>query len=147
MLKTHPEFFTPEAGASESHGKPKGSPLRPLGILLAASVGAAWMSEVLVGAAEATGAALGMSEVFLGMILLASIGGAAESGAAIAMALKNKPDLSVGVAMGSSIQIALFVTPFLVLTSILFAPEAMTMGFNRLEIYAILAATIYFLPA
>jgi Ca2+:H+ antiporter len=176
MLKTHPEYFKADAGASESHAAPKGSPLRPLGILLAASVGAAWMSEVLVGAAEATGTALGMSEVFLGMILLAIIGGAAESGSAIAMALKNKPDLAVGVAMGSSIQIALFVTPFLVLTSVLFAPEALTMGFNRLEIgglflsvllvaaiasdgratwfkgvqlltiYLILAATIYLLP-
>ena len=176
MLKTHPDYFTAKAESGESQGKPKGSPLQPLVILVAASVGAAWMSEVLVGAAEATGAALGMSDVFLGMILLAIVGGAAESGSAITMALKNKPDLAVGVSMGSSIQIALFVIPFLVLTSVLFAPEALTMGFNRLEtlglflsvllvatiasdgratwfkgvqlltIYLILAATIYFLP-
>jgi Ca2+:H+ antiporter len=100
------------------------------------------MSEVLVGAAEATGAALGMSEIFLGMILLAIIGGAAESGSAIAMAMKNKPDLSVGVAMGSSIQIALFVTPFLVLTSVLFAPEALTMAFSRLEILGLFLSVL-----
>ena len=176
MIKTHPDYFQAREGAAEHHGKPAGSPLRPVLILVGASVGAAWMSEVLVGAAEATGAALGMSEVFLGMILLAVIGGAAESGSAIAMGMKNKPDLAVGVAMGSSIQIALFVTPFLVLTSVLFAPEAMSMAFNRLEIlglflsvllvaaiaadgratwfkgvqlltiYLILAATIYFIP-
>jgi Ca2+:H+ antiporter len=142
MIKTHPDHFQAASEGSEHHGKPAGSPLRPLGILLAASVGAAWMSEVLVGAAEATGAALGMSEIFLGMILLAIIGGAAESGSAIAMAMKNKPDLSVGVAMGSSIQIALFVTPFLVLTSVLFAPEALTMAFSRLEILGLFLSVL-----
>ena len=75
------------------------------------------MSEVLVGAAEATGHALGMSPTFIGIVLLAVVGGAAESGAAIAMARRNKMDLSVGIALGSCIQIALFVAPVLVLSS------------------------------
>lgn len=176
IIRTHPEYFRPEGEGTDHPRKPTGSPAKPVAILLAASVGAAFMSELLVGAAEATGQALGMSDVFLGMILLAVIGGAAEIGSAIAMASKNKPDLAVGVAMGSSIQIALFVTPVLVLASFFMAPTPLTLGFNRLEIialflgvllvsaiasdgratwfkgiqlvtmYLILAASIYFLP-
>ena len=91
------------------------------------------MSEILVGAAEATGHALEMSPTFIGIVLLAVVGGAAESAAAIAMARKNQMDLSVGIAMGSCIQIALFVTPVLVLSSALIAPERLTLEFSRLE--------------
>ena len=82
------------------------------------------MSEILVGAAEGTGKALGMSEVFIGIVFLAIVGGAAESGSAIAMARKNKLDLTIGIAMGSSIQIALFVAPVLVLVSGVDRPAA-----------------------
>jgi len=92
---------------------------------------------VLVGAAEATGHALGMSPAFIGIVLLAILGGAAESGAAIAMGRKNKMDLSVGIVMGSSIQIALFVTPLLVLASRFIGPERLTLSFNRAEIGAL----------
>ena len=93
-------------------------------VLIVASVLAAWMSEILVGAAEGTGKALGMSQTFIGIVFLAIVGGAAESGSAIAMARKNKVDLSVGIALGSSIQIALFVAPVLVLASYFIAPAA-----------------------
>jgi Ca2+:H+ antiporter len=92
------------------------------------------MSEILVGAAEGTGKALGMSQVFIGIVFLAMIGGAAESGSAIAMARKNKLDLTVGIAMGSSIQIALFVAPVLVLASGLIAPQPLELSFSRAEI-------------
>ncbi len=136
MLRTHPDFFRVVKGAGEDH-QPSWSKARAGGTLVAASVGAAWMSEVLVGAAEATGHALGMSAGFIGIILLAILGGAAESGAAIAMARKDKMDLSVGIAMGSSIQIALFVTPLLVLTSRFIAPERLTLSFTRPEIGAL----------
>ena len=95
---------------------------------------AAWMSELLVGAAEGTGKALGMSEVFIGIVFLAVVGGAAESGSAIAMARKNNLDLTVGIAMGSSIQIALFVAPVLVLTSGFIAPQPLELAFTRAEI-------------
>jgi Ca2+:H+ antiporter len=83
-----------------------------------------------------------MSPIFLGMVLLAVIGGAAESGSAIAMGRRNKPDLAVGIAMGSSIQIALFVTPVLVLLSALIAPAPLTLGFSRLEIGTLLFGTL-----
>lgn len=136
MLRTHPEVF---AGikAAETEGHASWSLTRAVGTLLLASLGAAWMSESLVGAAEATGHALGMSPLFIGIVLLAVVGGAAESGAAIAMARKNHMDLAVGIAMGSCLQIALFVTPVLVLVSGLLAPERLTLGFSRLEIGAL----------
>ena len=143
MIGTHPEFFAADAaGEHGAHAGSTWSGARALGTLLGASVGAAWMSEILVGAAEETGHALGMSPIFLGMVLLAVIGGAAESGSAIAMARRNKPDLALGIAMGSSIQIALFVTPLLVLASGVIAPATLGLEFTRLEIGALLLGTL-----
>jgi Ca2+:H+ antiporter len=142
MLKTHPDFFKSADGNSEEHGAEGevwGIP-RAVGTLLVASVLAAWMSEVLVGAAEGTGKALGMSDTFIGIILLAVVGGAAESFSAIAMARKNKMDLSVGIALGSCIQIALFVAPLLVLASYLVAPSPLTLSFRRAETGALIVA-------
>jgi Ca2+:H+ antiporter len=177
MLKTHPDYFK-SVGGDQSHGH-EGSSWsvgRAVGSLVAASVLAAWMSEILVGAAEGTGKALGMSEVFIGIVFLAIVGGAAESGSAIAMGRKNKVDLTVGIAMGSSIQIALFVAPLLVLASYFVAPQPMALAFSRAEtgtlflgvligamvagdgrsnwykgiqlvtVYAIIAILFYFLP-
>jgi Ca2+:H+ antiporter len=136
MLRTHPDFFSVVKGKEEQHG-PSWSKLRAGATLVGASAGAAWMSEVLVGAAEETGHELGMSPTFIGIILLAILGGAAESGAAIAMARKDKMDLSVGIAMGSSIQIALFVTPVLVFASHFVAPQPLRLSFTRIEIGAL----------
>ena len=142
MLRTHPETFAEVTASAETDHGAHWSVARAGATLVAASVGAAWMSEVLVGAAEATGHALGMSPLFIGIVLLAAVGGAAESGAAIAMARKNHMDLSVGIAMGSCLQIALFVAPILVLSSRLIAPEPLTFGFNRLEIGALFMAVL-----
>ena len=142
MMWTHADFFAAsDTGDHDGHGPVWGVP-RAVGTLLAASVGAAWMSEILVGAAEATGHALGMGPIFLGMVLLAVIGGAAETGSAIAMGRRNKPDLAVGIALGSSVQIALFVTPVLVLLSALIAPVPLGLAFNRLEIGVLLLGTL-----
>jgi Ca2+:H+ antiporter len=115
---------------------------RAIGSLVGASLLAAWMSEILVGAAEGTGKALGMSETFIGIIFLAIVGGAAESGSAVAMARKNKVDLSVGIVLGSSIQIALFVAPVLVFASHFIAPEPLVLAFGRAEIWSIFIAAI-----
>jgi Ca2+:H+ antiporter len=142
MVWTHPDVFAGEAASDEALHGATWSAARAVGTLLGASVGAAWMSEILVGAAEETGRDLGMSPVFLGMVLLAVIGGAAESGSAIAMGRRNKPDLAVGIAMGSSIQIALFVTPVLVLLSGLIAPAPLHLAFTRLEIGVLLLGTL-----
>ena len=125
LLRTHPDFFQSVTGAApeHEHEEAQWSVGRAVGSLVAASLLAAYMSEILVGAAEGTGQALGMSQVFIGIVFLAVIGGAAESGSAIAMARKNKLDLTVGIAMGSSIQIALFV-----------APQPLELSFSRAEI-------------
>lgn len=134
-LGTHPGAFSSVEGGTEAHheGKQWSVP-RAVGSLIVASVLAAWMSEILVGAAEGTGKALGMSPTFIGIVLLAIVGGAAESGSAIAMARKNKMDLTVGIALGSSIQIALFVAPVLVLGSYFIAPHPLDLSFRRAEV-------------
>lgn len=136
LLKTHPDFFksaTSDKSEPEHHA-PRWSLARAIGTLIGASLLAAWVSEILVGAAQGTGEALGMSQVFIGIVFLAIVGGAAESGSAIAMARKNKLDLTVGIAMGSSIQIALFVAPVLVLASYFVAPRPLELAFSRAEV-------------
>jgi Ca2+:H+ antiporter len=137
MLKTHPDEFKGEAGAEEGQHGPRWSLGRAIAGLVLASLLAAWMSEILVGAAEGTGTALGMSQVFIGIVFLAIVGGAAESSSAIAMARRNKMDLTVGIALGSCIQIALFVAPVLVLASYFVAPQPLELAFNRAEIGAL----------
>ena len=142
-LKTHSSAFSSIENEAEAvHHEKQWSVSRAVGSLLLASVLAAWMSEKLVGAAEATGEALGMSQVFIGIVFVAIVGGAAESGSAIAMARKNKMDLSVGIALGSCIQIALFVAPLLVLASYLIAPHPLTLSFDRAEIGSLLMAVL-----
>jgi Ca2+:H+ antiporter len=145
MLKTHPDFFSSAvASKDEEHhggGKQWGIP-KAVASLVLASVLAAWMSEILVGAAEGTGKALGMTQSFIGIVFLAVVGGAAESGSAIAMARKNKMDLTVGIALGSCIQIALFVAPVLVLASYFVAPHPLELSFGRAELGAMFLAVL-----
>jgi Ca2+:H+ antiporter len=142
-LKTHPGAFASVEVQGESHheGKQWSVPVAA-GTLVGASVLAAFMSEMLVGAAEGTGQALGMSDTFIGIVFLAIVGGAAESGSAIAMARKNKVDLTVGIALGSSIQIALFVAPVLVLASYFIAPEPLNLSFGRAEVGSLFLGVI-----
>ena len=142
-LKTHSSSFASHSAEDSSHDHgPQWSIARAVITLLAASVLAAWMSEILVGAAEETGKALGMSQAFIGIVFVAIVGGAAESGSAIAMARKNKMDLSVGIALGSCIQIALFVAPILVLASYFIAPQPLELAFNRAEIGSLMVAVL-----
>src|SRR5262249_29001289 len=95
MLKKGPGAFVAEDTPGDHHDEGKEwSTTRAIASLLGASVLAAWMSEILVGAAEGTGKALGMSQTFIGIVFLAIVGGAAESGSAIAMARKNRMNLT-----------------------------------------------------
>src|SRR5262245_12614116 len=144
LLKTHPDYFQSVTVTEVEHGHegPQWSVGRAIGSLLGASALAAWMSEILVGAAEGTGKALGMSDVFIGIVFLAIIGGAAESGSAVAMARKNKLDLTVGSAMGMRIQIAVFVAPILVLASIVVAPQPLELSFSRAELGTLFLAVL-----
>jgi Ca2+:H+ antiporter len=143
-LRTHTSVFASletEDHAAHHHGE-QWSVARAVISLLVASVLAAWMSEILVGAAEETGKALGMSQIFIGIVFVAIVGGAAESGSAVAMAQKNKMDLSVGIALGSCIQIALFVAPLLVLASYFIAPQPLELAFSRAEIGSLFMAVL-----
>jgi len=143
MLKTHPESFTAASGQEEHpEHEAQWSMTRAVGSLIIASVLAAWMSEILVGAAEGTGKLLGMSQAFIGIVILAIVGGAAESGSAISMATKNKMDLTIGIALGSCIQIALFVAPALVLLSYAVAPHPLELSFGRAELGSLFLAVL-----
>ncbi len=108
-------------------------------ILALATTLVAFMSEFLVGSVEAARESLGLTEVFVGVIIVAIIGNAAEHSTAVLAALKNKMDLSLGIAIGSSLQIALFVTPVLVFASYLFG-RPMNLEFSLPEIAAVALA-------
>jgi Ca2+:H+ antiporter len=92
------------------------------------------MSEILVGAVEGASKDLGVSQTFVGLVVLAVVGGAAELGSAVMMGRKNRMDLAMGIAIGSSVQIALFVAPLLVLLSLFAAPQPFFLAFTRGEI-------------
>jgi len=106
-------------------------------VLVGAAAFVGWMSEILVGGAEEAAHSLGMNQVFVGVIVVALVGNAAEHSSAVLVALKNKMDLSLQIAVGSSVQIALFVAPLLVLLSYVIAPEPMDLVFTELEIVAV----------
>ena len=141
-LRTHTSSFASVESETHAEHEEQWSVARAVITLLASSVLAAWMSEILVGAAEETGKALGMSQLFIGIVFVAIVGGAAESGSAIAMARKNKMDLSVGIASGSCIQIALFVAPILVLASYFVAPQPLELAFGRPELGSLFIAVM-----
>ena len=110
-------------------------------ILIVATIFVAWMSEILVGAVEATSASLGFNAVFMGVIVVAIVGNAAEHSTAILMALKNQMDLAVGIALGSALQVALFVAPMLIFASYLRATP-MDLVFSTLEVVAVILAVM-----
>ncbi len=111
-------------------------------IVLAVSVGfIAVLSEVLVGAIEPLVKEGGLTELFVGVIIVPIIGNAAEHFVAVEMALKNKMEIALGIALGSSMQIALFVAPLLVFIS-LAAGNPMSLVFNPFELVALIAAVL-----
>ena len=143
-LKTHRTLFTgdPHAVAeAEDEGHAPWSRRKSIVVLLIATTFVALMSEFLVGAVEAARTDLGLTEVFVGVIVVAIIGNAAEHSSAILMAMKNKMDLSVSIAVGSSLQIALFVAPVLIFASFLMG-RPMDLEFTLPEVMAVIAAVI-----
>ncbi|MBV8837069.1 MAG: calcium/proton exchanger [Alphaproteobacteria bacterium] len=127
-LRTHRDLF-----AGESHGGEGAEwPLRVALITLAVvTVLVALVSEVFVESAQEAAKSLGLSPAFVGFIVVALVGGAAEMTAAFSAARKNRLDLSVGIALGSAVQIALFVAPVLVLFSYVLGPAPMDLEFWR----------------
>ncbi|NJR61920.1 MAG: calcium/proton exchanger [Cyanobacteria bacterium CRU_2_1] len=111
------------------------------GFLLVITVLVAIESELLVSALEEATKQLGLTELFTGIIVLPIIGNAAEHATAVVVAMKNKMDLSVSVAMGSSLQIALFVAPVLVIAGYFF-DQPMDLNFNPFELVAVAVAVL-----
>lgn len=112
-----------------------------IGVLLAATLAVAVESEFLVGTLEVASKQLGLSELFTGVIILPVIGNAAEHATAVTVALKNKMDLSLNVAVGSSMQIALFVGPLLVIIGALMG-QPMDLDFNNFELLSVAVAVL-----
>lgn len=112
-----------------------------VGVLVACTVAVAYESELFVGVVEEATKGLGLTPLFTGVILLPLIGSAAEYVTAVRVAIKNNMDLSVSVAMGSSLLIALFVAPILVLAGILIG-QPMTLSFNPFEVVAVAIAVV-----
>jgi Ca2+:H+ antiporter len=139
-LITHRALFAGH-GAAEEHAAPW-SVGRALGVLAVATLGVAWMSEILVGAIEPVGHELGLSDTFVGVFVVAVLGNAAEHATAITAAIKNRMDLSLSIAIGSSVQVALFVAPFLVLLSYAIAPEPMDLAFSGGLVVTVLLSVI-----
>jgi Ca2+:H+ antiporter len=110
-------------------------------ILVVATVFVAILSEYLVNAVEATAASLGMTKLFIGVVLVAIVGNAAEHSTAVLMALKNKMDLSINIALGSGSQIALFVAPMMVFASWMLG-KPMNLCFTEVEILAVVVSVI-----
>lgn len=137
-LKTHKHFFV-GCGAELEEPTHPWSRTKAVVILLISTAAVAVLSEFLVGTIERVRTTLGITEVFVGVMVVAIVGNAAEHSTAIAMALKNKMDLSVGIAIGSSLQIALFVAPVLLFLSY-FLGRPMNLEFSLPEVFAVVAS-------
>jgi Ca2+:H+ antiporter len=132
-LKTHRDL----SGSTAAEPVNAGSIWPALGMLVGATAGVAWMSELLVGALSGAARALGMSDLFVGVVVIAIIGNAAEHFSAVLMAARNKMDAAIAITIGSSTQIALFVAPVLVFASYAIAPAPMDLLFTEFEVVAV----------
>lgn len=175
-LRTHRHLFAGENDATDDTNHDRWTKRTAVVVLMAATILTALMSEFLVGALEPAAETLGLTQVFVGVILVALVGNAAEHSTAVLVARKNQMDLALGIAVGSSLQIALFVAPCLVFASyvlgnpldLIFTPfevaavtvSVLIVGFVAMDgeshwmegvmlvgVYLILSIAFYFLPA
>jgi Ca2+:H+ antiporter len=137
-LWTHKHFFQ-GADQNAEERLQQWSRGKAIVILLIATAFVAVLSEFLVGTIESVRDSVGLTEVFVGVIVVAIVGNAAEHSTAILMAMKNKMDLTVGIAIGSSLQIALFVAPVLIFLSYVFG-QPMDLEFTVPEVLAVVAS-------
>jgi Ca2+:H+ antiporter len=138
-MKTHRALFNPEYEEEDTWGWSIRTSVIALAI---AGVLVGLMSEVLVGSISEASESIGLSEFFVGVIVVAIVGNAAEHWVAVLVAMKDKMDLAVNIAIGSSAQIALFVAPVLVIASFFMGPFPLALVFNGFELGAILLAII-----
>lgn len=135
-LKTHHHLFAGEATKPSQHRHQSWELRRQIGVLVIVTVGIAVMSEFLVKAIQPAASRLGLTQIFVGVILVALIGNAAEHSTAVLVAMKNNMDLAFGIAVGSSLQIALFVAPVLVFASYLLGAP-LDLIFTSFEVAAV----------
>ena len=140
-LKTHRAVFNPfdEDESEETH---HWSARRAAIFLAISAVAVGLMSEILVGSISEASEDIGLSEFFVGLFIVAIVGNAAEHWVAVLVAAKDKMDLAVNIAIGSSAQIALFVAPVLVIASFVVGPNPMALVFNGYELGALLFAVL-----
>jgi Ca2+:H+ antiporter len=139
-LRTHRELFVGNPEDSEDCGERNGTHSHLfwwIATLIALTVLIAWMSEILVRCVAPVAQRLGMSQMFIGVIIVAMVGNSAEHSTAIIVAMKNRMDLALSIAVGSSIQIVLFVAPLLLLASYVVGPAPINLVLSPAEILAI----------
>jgi Ca2+:H+ antiporter len=139
-LRTHRAVFNPFS--EEEEEEHAWSVRRAAAYLAVAALAVGVMSEVLVGSISEASKEIGLSEFFVGVFVVAIVGNAAEHWVAVLVAAKDKMDLAVNIAIGSSAQIALFVAPLLVLLSFVFGPHPMALVFNGYELGGLLFAVL-----
>lgn len=142
-LRTHRHLYVRAANMEhdEALGMQGWSKTKSVGVLLASSILIAIMAEFLVGSVEHASKALGMTEVFVGVILVAIVGNAAEHSTAVLVAMKDKMDLALNIALGSSFQIALLVAPILVFASYALG-HPMDLVFTPFEVFSVVLGVL-----
>ena len=141
-LRTHRNLYGVPSEGEAATSKAAGSRTRSLLLLLASTAAVAVVSELLVGAVVDTAKAIGVTELFVGVIVIAVVGNAAEHYSAVVLAARDQMDAAIGIAVGSSTQIALFVAPVLVLLSYVVGPHPMYLLFTVFELVAIGVAVL-----
>ncbi len=141
-LKTHRKVFNPYEASEEEEHEGAWSVKKSLVLLAVAAVLVGVMSEVLVGSITEASDDIGISEFFVGVFVVAIVGNAAEHWVAVLVAAKDKMDLAVSIAVGSSAQIALFVAPVLVLLSFVIGPNPLALVFNGYELGGLVFAVL-----
>ena len=140
-LVTHRGVYQSEKPGEHHEEEPEWSKRKAIGVLLVATLAVAYISENLVHTFEYVAESFGWSELFIGVIIVAIVGNAAEHASAIVMAYKNKMDIAVEIAIGSTLQIAMFVLPVLVLISLFFT-ETMPLVFTMPELIAMVTSVL-----
>ena len=141
-LVTHRGVYQSDSAAEHHHDEvPEWGKGRAIGVLLIATLAVAYISEHLVHTFEYVAESFGWTELFIGVIIVAIVGNAAEHASAVLMAVKNKMDVAVEIAIGSTLQVAMFVAPVLVLLSLLF-DKSMPLLFTWQELIAMASSVL-----
>ena len=141
-MGTHRAVFGEGGDVAMGEETPHWTLGKSIAVLVATAVAIGWLSELLVGSTQEAVKEIGLSQTFVGLILVPIIGNAAEHSSAVLMAMKNRMDLTVSIALGSSIQVALLIAPLLVFAGVMFG-QPMDLAFHTLELASLaLAVTV-----